>query len=167
MLSLSRHSGGWTNRPVFSMLRCVVGCPPRWITSGFPDVLGKIFGWTSGQTIGTWFTIAKRGEFIGEDEFGSRYYQSRDNSSYDGRRRRWVTYSGYADASKVSPDWHGWLHYTLDEPPTVAPLARQRWELDHVPNLTGTPMAWKPQGSLAADGKRPAATGDYEAWTPE
>ena len=47
------------------MLRRVVGCPPRRITSGFPDVLGKIFGWTSGATIGTLFTIAKRGEYIG------------------------------------------------------------------------------------------------------
>lgn len=167
MLSWPLRSRGWTNRLAFSMLQRVAGDLPRQITSGFPDVLGKIFGWTSGATLGTLFTIAKRGELIGEDEFGNRYYQSRDTTSYDGRRRRWVTYNGYADASKVSPDWHGWLHYTLDEPPTVAPLARQRWELDHVPNLTGTPMAWKPQGSLAADGKRPAATGDYEAWSPE
>lgn len=149
------------------MVRSVVGCSPRRITSGFPDVLGKIFGWTSGATLGTLFTIAKRGDFVGTDEFGNRYYQSRDNASYDGRRRRWVTYNGYADASKVTPDWHGWLHYTLDEPPTVAPLAGRSWEKDHLPNLSGTPMAWKPKGSLDNEGRRPAATGDYEAWKPE
>lgn len=130
-------------------------------------VLGRIFGWTSGATIGTFFTIAKRGELIGTDELGNRYYQSRDNVSYDGRKRRWVIYEGYADASKVTPDWHGWLHYTFDEPPTEAPLPRRRWELDHRPNMTGTPLAWHPQGSLLEEGVRPAATGDYEAWKPE
>ncbi len=146
---------------------CVAG-PRRptereWIS----DVLGRIFGWTSGATIGTFFTIAKRGEHVGTDEFGNRYYLSRDSSSYDGRRRRWVTYNGYADASKVPPDWHGWLHYTFDELPTDQPLPRRAWEEDHLPNLTGTPMAWRPKGSLAADGVRPPATGDYEAWRPE
>jgi hypothetical protein len=38
-------------------------------------VLGRIFGWTSGATIGTLFTIAKRGELVGTDELGNRYYQ--------------------------------------------------------------------------------------------
>lgn len=131
------------------------------------DVLSRFFGWWSGATIGTLFTIAKRGELIGADEHGNRYYQSRDNVSYDGRKRRWVVYDGYAEASKVSPDWHGWLHYTFDEPPTEAPLRRRTWEKDHLPNLTGTPMAWRPQGSLLASGQRPPATGDYEAWKPE
>jgi NADH:ubiquinone oxidoreductase subunit len=78
-----------------------------------------------------------------------------------------VVYNGYAEASKVTPDWHGWLHYTFDEPPTETPLPRRRWEKDHLPNMTGTPLAWHPQGSLLADGVRPAATGDYEAWKPE
>ena len=78
-----------------------------------------------------------------------------------------MTYNGYADASKVPPDWHGWLHYTFDDLPSETPLARQRWEKDYLPNLTGTPMAWRPQGSLARTGERPAATGDYEAWSPE
>ncbi|RZJ17162.1 MAG: NADH:ubiquinone oxidoreductase subunit NDUFA12 [Brevundimonas sp.] len=135
--------------------------------NGFDDVLSKIFTWWNGATIGTLFTIAKRGEHVGTDDFGNRYYLSRDNVSYDGRRRRWVIYNGYADASKVPAEWHGWLRYTLDEPPTVAPLRRRAWEKDHLPNLSGTPMAWRPSGSLANEGQRPAATGDYQAWTPE
>ncbi|WP_421728675.1 NADH:ubiquinone oxidoreductase subunit NDUFA12 [Brevundimonas sp.] len=130
-------------------------------------MLDKIFTWWNGATIGTLFTIAKRGVLVGTDENGNRYYQSRDNISYDGRKRRWVVYEGYAEASKVTPDWHGWLRYTYDEPPTVAPLKRRRWERDHEPNMSGTPLAWRPQGSLANEGVRPAATGDYEAWKPE
>lgn len=158
---------GWTLRGGGPMIGGLRGLLPGRLTCESDDVLSKIFTWWNGATIGTLFTIAKRGDFVGQDEFGNRYYQSRDHVSYDGRRRRWVIYEGYVDASKVSADWHGWLHYTFDEPPTVTALPRRVWEKDHLPNLTGTPMAWRPQGSLAGEGKRPAATGDYQAWTPE
>ena len=132
-------------------------------------MFSKIFTWWNGATIGTLFTFAKHGRLVGTDEQGNRYYEAKtDKGSYDvGRKRRWVIYEGYAEASKVSPDWHGWLHYTFDEPPTVEPLLRRKWEKDHLPNMSGTPYAWRPQGSLSRGGERPAATGDYEAWKPE
>lgn len=131
-------------------------------------MLKAIFTWWNGATIGVRNTIRKSGEFVGQDELGNRYFEARDNrNSYDGRRRRWVIYNGYADASKITPDWHGWMHYTFDEPPTVAPLKRQSWEKDHVPNLTGTVHAYRPKGSIARGGERASATGDYEAWRPE
>jgi NADH:ubiquinone oxidoreductase subunit len=78
-----------------------------------------------------------------------------------------VIYRGYADASKVPAEWHGWLHYTFDEPPTEVPLQRRAWELDHLPNLTGTLWAWRPKGAISQGGERAKATGDYEAWRPE
>jgi NADH:ubiquinone oxidoreductase subunit len=131
-------------------------------------VLKNIFTWWNGATIGIRFTLGRRGVFIGKDELGNSYYEAKDTSdSYDGRKRRYVVYNGYAEASKVSPDWHGWLHHTFDEPPTVEPLKRQAWERDHIPNLTGTVNAWRPQGSIARSGERQKATGDYEAWRPE
>lgn len=136
--------------------------------SGPSRVLKSLLTWWHGATPGIRFTVGRRGVFIGEDEMGNRYYEAKDaRDSYDGRRRRWVIFNGYAEASKVSPDWHGWLHYTFAEPPTVEPLVRRAWEKDHRPNLSGTPMAWRPKGSLARTGERPRATGDYEAWTPE
>ncbi len=46
--------------------------------TGFPDVLAKLFSWWSGATIGTMFTVAKRGRLVGTDEQGNRYYESRD-----------------------------------------------------------------------------------------
>ncbi len=132
-------------------------------------MLKTLFTWWNGATIGARFTIAKTSSFVGEDEFGNKYYEARtDKDSYDkGRRRRYVIYKGYAEPSKIPPDWHGWMHYTFDEPPTVEPLLRRSWELDHVPNLTGTIHAWRPKGSITRGGERPAATGDYEAWRPE
>jgi NADH:ubiquinone oxidoreductase subunit len=131
-------------------------------------VLKNIFTWWNGATIGIRFTLGRRGVFIGKDELGNSYYEAKDTSdSYDGRKRRYVVYNGYAEASKVSPDWHGWLHHTFEEPPTVEPLKRQAWERDHIPNLTGNVNAWRPQGSIARSGERQKATGDYEAWRPE
>ena len=131
-------------------------------------VLKSIFTWWNSATIGVRFTIARRAVFIGQDDYGNRYYEARDaRDSYDDRKRRWVIYRGYADASKVPAEWHGWLHYTFDEPPTEVPLLRRSWELDHEPNLTGTIWAWRPQGSIARGGERQAASGDYEAWRPE
>ncbi|CAN5388245.1 NADH:ubiquinone oxidoreductase subunit NDUFA12 [soil metagenome] len=128
----------------------------------------KIFSWWNGATIGALFTIARTSDFVGEDEQGNRYFEARtDRESYDkGRRRRYVTYKGYAEASKIPPDWHGWMHYTVDEPPTRAPLRRRAWEKDHLPNLTGTVYAWKPKGSISRGGERARAIGDYEAWKP-
>lgn len=125
----------------------------------------RLFAWWDGATLGTLFTIFKHGIKVGEDDFGNVYYEEKKPGIYN-QKRRWVVYKGYADASRVPTEWHGWLHHTFDNPPTVSPLARKAWEKDHQPNLTGTIYAWHPQGSLAKSGQRPHATGDYEAWTP-
>ena len=131
-------------------------------------MLKAIFTWWNGVTIGAWLTIHKSSTLVGEDETGNRYYEARTNKgSYDQRKRRYVIYKGYADASKIPPDWHGWMHYTFDEPPTKAPLKRRSWETDHQPNLTGTDYAYRPKGSIARGGERAKATGDYQAWRPE
>ena len=80
---------------------------PLWLTSRqrrCDKVLKKIFSWWNGATIGTLFTIMKRGVFVGEDETGNRYYEAKDNKdSYDAHKRRWVIYRGYAEPSKISP----------------------------------------------------------------
>ncbi len=128
--------------------------------------LSRIFTWWNGATLGALYDIKRRGVRVGEDEQGNVYLEER-RASLDGRKRRWVLYKGYAEPSKVPPDWHGWLHHVFDAPPTEKPLARRAWEKDHVPNLTGTPYAYRPPGSLASGGDRAKATGDYEAWTPD
>lgn len=133
------------------------------------SVLKTIFTWWNGATTGIHFTTWRRGRLIGSDELGNRYFEARDDrDAYDpGRKRRWVIYKGYADASKVTPDWHGWLRYTFDDPPTTHPFVVKSWEKGHMPNLTGTIYARKPKGAISRGGDRQRATGDYEAWTPD
>ena len=114
----------------------------------------------------TIFDVKRRSDFVGEDEYGNRYFQAR-KSSFDGRHRRYVLYKGLAEPSKVPADWHGWLHYTYAEPPTDKPLVRKPFETDHTPNLTGTIYAYRPKGSLANSGVRRESDSDYEAWSPD
>jgi NADH:ubiquinone oxidoreductase subunit len=102
---------------------------------------------------------------VGKDEQGNRYYEER-KASRDGKPRRYVIYEGLAEASRVTPDWHGWMHHTIDLPPTEAPLKRQPWEQDHRPNLTGTAFAYHPPGSMARQSKADPMD-EYEAWRPE
>jgi NADH:ubiquinone oxidoreductase subunit len=120
-----------------------------------------IFSWWKGATYGTLMTTWLSGQPVGTDEFGNRYYRTRDG------KRRWVLYNGTVEASRVPPDWHGWLHHTFQEPPTVAPVKGKAWEETHRPNLTGTDGAYRPDGSLVRGGVRATAAGDYHAWQPE
>ncbi|MBO6837166.1 MAG: NADH:ubiquinone oxidoreductase subunit NDUFA12 [Alphaproteobacteria bacterium] len=115
----------------------------------------------------TRLTTWLRGERVGEDEHGNVYYQDRKTSA-GSRRRRWVIYKdGLDEASRVPPQHHAWLHYTIDAFPSAQSRPKFDWQRDHVPNLTGTVEAYRPPGHTLAGGRRASATGDYEAWSPE
>ena len=128
----------------------------------------RYFTWWNGANFNTHVYTTKNGELVGHDEFGNAYYRMRGGKIDPalGFERRWVIYNGYAEATRVPPSWHGWLHHTVDLPPTEERYTPREWEKPHVPNLTGTPAAYRPSGSTLASGRRPKATGDYQPWTP-
>ncbi len=130
------------------------------------SLLRLIFTWWNGVTLGTLLNTWANGRHVGDDDLGNRYYEQKKLQKGRKALRRWVIYKDYAEASAVPPEWHAWLHHIVDEPPTVNPPKRQPWEKDHQPNLTGTPGAYRPRGSVAGSGDRAPATGDYEAWRP-
>lgn len=119
----------------------------------------RFFTWWNSETFGTQLWTWRKGQRVGEDDLGNVFYQTRDG------KRRWVIYKGVIDASKINPEWHGWLHFTWDEPPTKLALKRKAWEKAHQENLTGTALAYAPAGSLRQ--AKPADRRDYEAWSPE
>jgi NADH:ubiquinone oxidoreductase subunit len=131
-------------------------------------VFSEIFSWWGGNTWGTRWTIWRQGRLVGSDEFGNTYYEQKSGPpGPHGRPRRWVTYKSLSEASQVPPDWHGWLHFTYDEPPTKEIYEPKPWQKTHIMNPTGTPNALRPSGSiLAATPSRPKATGDYKPWRP-
>ena len=73
--------------------------------------------WLRANTLGTYLFTRRRGEFVGEDEFGNKYYRERGAKDWR-TQRRWVVFAGDSveiEASAVPP---GWL--------TVRPRARTR-----------------------------------------
>ena len=135
--------------------------PPANRLKGIVSTFWKqFFTWWNGTTLGTRFYTWRWGEEVGVDATGNRYYQTRDG------RRRWVIYNGYAEASSIPPGWYGWMHRMVDVPPTQERYEPREWEKPHRPNLTGTPEAYRPDGSLLAPHPRRPES-EYEPWRPE
>ena len=126
---------------------------------GLLNTLLQAVTWWNGATLNTKLFTARKGVKVGEDNEGNVFYRNADDS------KRWVIFNGEAEASRVDPDWHGWLHRTWDEPPTDKPLQHKSWEKPHQENLTGTALAYTPAGSLRR--AEPVERKDYEAWSPE
>lgn len=138
--------------------------------------------------IGTLLYTWLRGELVGIDEFSNRYYRSigsrlrglrnlltRHPRGYyrgtggklHGRERRWVLYKGKAEASKVPPEWHAWLHHTTEAPLSENAAEPLAWQKNHLPNLTGTTEAYRPRGHDLMGGQHAPSAGDYQPWKPE
>lgn len=76
---------------------------------------------------GTWKQLyqlrnLKFGKLVGTDVAGNQYFENREE--YPHGQNRWVVYAGNpnfytADASNIAPEWHAWMHYVTDEPPTL------------------------------------------------
>ena len=113
----------------------------------------------NGQTLNTQIFTWRKGVKVGEDSQGNVFYRNVDDS------KRWVIFNGEIEASRVDPDWHGWLHWTWKQPPTDKPLVHKVWEKPHQENLTGTDLAYAPAGSIRR--MNPVERKDYEAWSPE
>jgi NADH:ubiquinone oxidoreductase subunit len=128
-------------------------------------IFKNIFTWWEGVGFGTWLTTQTRGIAVGEDERGNVYYEAK--RAENGRKRRWVLYSGSNDTSRIPPDWHSWIHGTIDDVPDKALPAPRIWEKAPTANLTGTDAAYLPAGALGSGSKRAAASGDYTAWSPD
>ena len=120
-------------------------------------ILGKIFTWWDGATIGTSLFTARKGSKVGEDHQGNVYYQGGVDGN--GLTRRWVIYNGANDASRVPAEWHGWLHHSIEGAPESFLPPPRIWEKESSVNLTGTSNAYRPSGALEKGGLRQKATG--------
>ncbi len=95
---------------------------------------------------------------IGIDQFGNKYFISKDKN-YLGRRKRFVIYNGHPESSKIPPMWHSWLHYFNDEVPCNNTKSYD-WQQEHIPNLTGTKYAYNPSQSKNTELET------YSKWVP-
>ncbi len=95
-----------------------------------------LFTWWDRQTLGTLLKTLFFGRFVGKDDFGNKYYKSKNDE-------RWVIYSGNIDASNITSDWFMWMHHTIDKIPDQNDK-KFVWQKKHMNNKTGSSEAYKP-----------------------
>ena len=119
----------------------------------------QIFTWWHRQTLGTFIYTLFTGKFVGEDEFGNKYY----TNSYG---KRWVIYKNKVESSKIPPEWHLWIHFLVQNKPSKD-VKKFGWQKDYEENLTGTEKAYKPEGSLSSKNSNyNKKIKKYETWKP-
>ena len=114
------------------------------------------FTWWNGANLNTRVYTRRFGVLVGHDEFGNAYYRRPGIDPALGFERRWVIYNGVAEASMTPPGWNGWLHHTVDVPPTEEDYKPYAWEKAHIGNPTGTPGC-DPARRLDAEARAAAA----------
>ncbi len=101
-------------------------------------LLKQIFTWWNHQTIGTRLQVLFSGKFVGEDQNGNKYYESRSG-------RRWVIYKGEVEASKIPNEWYSWMHYMNNKIENDHNLKKYNWQKEHLSNQTGSSNAYHPK----------------------
>ena len=119
-------------------------------------MIKQIFTWWNSQTLGTFLYTIFFGKFVGEDEFGNKYYQNKKN-------KRWVIYNGEINASKITSDWFSWMHHTTDTIPSNKIKKKYSWQKPHQDNQTGGKKAYKPNKII----KNTKEFQKYETWKPK
>ena len=115
-------------------------------------LLKKIFTWWNQDTFGTRLKTIFFGKFVGDDEFGNKYYESKNG-------KRWVIYADSIDASKIPVEWYSWIHFMPNKIENIHKLEKHDWQKPHQPNLTGTDSAYYPNKN-----NNDATEKKYKSW---
>ena len=100
----------------------------------------------------------RTGTLVGTDKYGNKYFE---NNKYMFSRNRFVEYP-YAgrlefDATQIPPEWHRWMQFMTDDPPSKVPPPKSKFDKDHELNLSGSAKEYVPYSTT-----RPK----LHAWTP-
>jgi len=98
----------------------------------------EFFVWWNHQTLGTRIKTILQGRFVGKDNFGNKYYESKSN-------KRWVIYNGEIDASKIPSEWYLWIHFLSDNKKDLNNPKKYNWQKPHLSNQTGTDNSYHPK----------------------
>ena len=112
----------------------------------------EIFTWWNHQTFGTKLKTFFSGKFVGEDEYGNKYYENKK------RKKRWVIYNGEIEATKIPIEWYSWIHSIKNKIEDTHQLKKYNWQKKHLSNQTGTNKAYSPKKNKNATTKK------YKTW---
>jgi len=115
-------------------------------------ILKIIFTWWNKQTFGTFLKTLFTGKFVGNDEFGNKYYKNN-------KGQRWVIYKDNIEATKITSEWYLWMHHTIDKIPNENNKEKFGWQKKHQENKTGTNKSYKPIKI-----KKDVIKKKYESW---
>jgi NADH dehydrogenase (ubiquinone) 1 alpha subcomplex subunit 12 len=109
------------------------------------------------------------GELVGTDAHGNKYFEKVDAQS---NRSRWVVFAGSThytmqNPTVVPPEWHGWLHYIVDENPSNASgddLKAPQYQIEAKAHPSFTGPKYQPKGAWGTEGQRDWRK--YQAWQP-
>jgi NADH:ubiquinone oxidoreductase subunit len=130
-------------------------------------LLKTFFTWWNGANWNVRFYTWRKGELVGTDGIGNKYYRAASALPESIPERRWVVYKGYTEPSQIPPGWHGWMHHRVDTPPEDGDYSPREWEKPHLENLTGSSAAYRPPGSIALGAAPARRDSTYQAWRPE
>ena len=87
----------------------------------------------------------RTGTLVGTDQHGNKYYE---NNNYMFTRNRFVEYP-YKDrydfdGSQIPPEWHRWMQYMTDDPPSKVPLKESKFDKAHEVNCSGSAKQYVP-----------------------
>ncbi|EDV25222.1 NADH dehydrogenase [ubiquinone] 1 alpha subcomplex subunit 12 [Trichoplax sp. H2] len=107
------------------------------------QVLTRPTGWYWGISKMFRECVIKFGALVGEDKYGNKYYE---NKNYFVARHRWVDYKDWwkYDASDIPAEWHRWIHFMTDDPPTIDPPVERKFLSGHKSNMTGSYREYVP-----------------------
>ena len=114
-------------------------------------IIKEIFTWWNHQTFGTRITIFLFGKFVGKDDLGNKYYQTK-------KGKRFIIYNGEVDASKIPNEWYSWMHFTKNKIENIHDLNKYEWQKPHLPNQTGTENSYHPNKNNEQNNKK------YKSW---
>ena len=114
-------------------------------------LIKEIFTWWNRQTLGTRIFTIFFGKLVGQDEYGNKYYQSKNG-------KRWVIYNGEIDATKIPNEWYSWIHFTKNKIENLHEIKKFSWQKPHQSNLSGTEKAYRPNKNNNAIKKK------YKNW---
>ena len=110
-------------------------------------MLKEIFTWWNRQTLGTRIQIFFFGKLVGKDHLGNKYYQSKSG-------KRWVTYNGEIEASKIPNEWYSWMHFINNNIENTHQIKKYEWQKEHLSNQTGSENSYHPKKNKNAVKKK-------------